>query len=130
VPVRPTERVERVVSAVEGIFPGLTMDIRDDRIEAYDGLSSLKSLHRLLREQRVLDTARSVLLKGRAGGAVRFRLSKQAAFMGRVSFSPEEEPLGSIHVQIAGDDLVIDWLAPVTENGVPVEEIELQEDDV
>ena len=47
--------------------------------------------------------------------------------MGMVNFPPEEEPLGSIHVQITGDDLVIDWLSPMTENGVPVKEIELPE---
>jgi predicted RNA binding protein with dsRBD fold (UPF0201 family) len=43
--------------------------------------------------------------------------------MGKINFPLEEEPLGSIHVQITGDDLVIDWLAPRTENGVPVQEI-------
>ena len=47
--------------------------------------------------------------------------------MGVVNFPPEEEPLGSIHVQIKGDDRVIDWLSPMTENGVPVEEIDLPE---
>jgi len=36
-PVRPTERVDRVVYAVENIFPGLIMDIRSDKIEAYGG---------------------------------------------------------------------------------------------
>lgn len=125
--VRPTERVEKVASAIEKIFPGMIMDIRADRIEAYDGLESLRNLHRLLREQSILDTARGVMLRGRVGEAVSFQLNKQAAFMGIVSFPPEEEPLGSLHVQIMGGEMVINWLAPETENGVPINEIEMEE---
>ncbi len=125
--VRPTERVERVVSAIEKIFPGLIMDIREDRIDAYDGPNSLRNFHKLLREQRILDTARSVLLDGRVGNTIQFRLSKQAAFMGKVSFPPDEESLGSLHIQITGGERLVDWLAPMTENGIPVEEIDLDE---
>jgi predicted RNA binding protein with dsRBD fold (UPF0201 family) len=79
----------------------------------------------MLRDQEILDTARSVILQGQAGKTIQFRLNKQAAFMGKVNFPPEEEPLGSIHVQITGGDLMVDWLAPRTENGIPVEEIDL-----
>lgn len=125
--VRPTERVEKVASAIENIFPGMVMDIRADRIEAYDGLESLRNLHKLLREQSILDTARGVMLRGRIGETISFQLNKQAAFMGIVSFPPEEEPLGSLHVQIMGGEMVIDWLAPETENGVPINEIEMEE---
>lgn len=125
--VRPTERVEKVASAIENIFPGMVMDIRADRIEAYDGLESLRNLHKLLREQSILDTARGVMLRGRVGETILFQLNKQAAFMGIVSFPPEEEPLGSLHVQIMGGEMVIDWLAPETENGVPINEIEMKE---
>jgi predicted RNA binding protein with dsRBD fold (UPF0201 family) len=123
--VRPTERVENVVSAIENIFPGLVMDIREDRIEAYDGPDSMVTFHKLLREQKILDTARSVMTNGLVGDAVQFRLNKQAAFMGKVNFPLEEEPLGSLHVQITGGERVIDWLAPQTEGGVPVEEIDI-----
>jgi predicted RNA binding protein with dsRBD fold (UPF0201 family) len=122
--IRPTERVDKVVSAVEKIFPGLTMDIRGDRIAAHGGPDSLWTLHKMLRDQEILDTARSVILQGQAGKTIQFRLNKQAAFMGKVNFPLEEEPLGSIHVQITGGDLMVDWLAPRTENGIPVEEID------
>ena len=44
--------------------------------------------------------------------------------MGAVSFPAEEEPLGSIHVRITGGERVIDWLAPQTENGIPILETE------
>lgn len=125
--VRPTERVELVVSAIEKLFPGLIMDIRNDRIEAYDGLNSLRTFHRLLREQKILDTARSVMQKGLLGDAIQFRLNKQAALMGNINFPPEEEPLGSIHVQTTGGERMIDWLAPKTENGVPIIEMDISE---
>lgn len=126
-PVRPTECVEKVVSAIEKIFPGLIMDIREDRILAYDGPESLQTFHKLLRSQQILDTSRSVMLGSLVGDSVQFQLNKQAAFMGKVSFPPEEEPLGSVHVKITGGRRVIDWLAPQTEKGVPIKEIELDE---
>jgi len=125
--VRPTERVDRVVSAIENIFQGLVMDIRADRIEAYDGPDSLKLLHELLRSQKILDSARSEMLRGLAGEVICFRLNKQAALMGFVSFPALEEPLGSIHVKITGGERVIDYLAPRTENGVPLMETDLAE---
>ena len=127
--VQLTERVDRVVLAIENIFPGLIMDIRTDRIDAYDGPQSLRRLHRLLRSQEILDAARSVLERGRSCNIIHFQLSKQAAYMGMVSFPPQEESLGSLHIQIQATDpeRVIDWLAPVTENGVAVKEIDLFE---
>lgn len=127
--IRPTEQVEKVVLAIENIFPGLAMDIRGDRIEAYGGIKSLKTFHKLLRDQQILDTSRSVMIRGRVGESIQFQLNKQAALMGRINFPVEEEPLGSIHVQIIGDDLIIDWLAPRTENGVPVQEIAAPENE-
>lgn len=127
--VQLTEKVERVVSAIENLFPGLIMDIRTDRIDAYDGPQSLRKLHQLLRRQMILDATRSVLQRGLSGNTIQFQLSKQAAFMGIVSFPVQEEPLGSLNIQIliTEGERVIDWLAPVTENGVPVEEIDLFE---
>jgi len=125
--VRPTERVDRVVSAIENIFPGLVMDIRSDRIEAYDGPESLQVMHELLRRQKILDAARSEMLRGLVDDTTSFRLNKQAALMGIVSFPAEEEPLGSLHIRITGGERVIDWLAPRTENGVPILESDLTE---
>ncbi len=103
------------------------MDIRSDRIEAYDGPDSLKLLYEILRRQKILDSARSEMLRGLEEGTITFRLNKQAALMGFVSFPAEEEPLGSIHVKITGGERVLDWLAPKTENGIPVIEMDLAE---
>ncbi|HPJ30469.1 MAG TPA: RNA-binding domain-containing protein [Methanothrix sp.] len=130
VAVRPTESPQKVAEALENLFPGITMAARQGWIEGHGGAGSLATFHRLLREQRILDTARSVMLQGRLGDSVQFRLNKQAASAGRVNFPPEEEPLGSIHVEIRGPAALIDWLAPRTSEGRPVEEIELEEDHV
>ena len=103
------------------------MDVQDDKIEAHGGTEAIENFRKLLREQRILDTARSVMFEGKIGNKIQFNLNKQAAFMGKLSFPPEEEPLGSIHVQISGNDAVIDWLAPRTINGKPIREMNLDE---
>jgi predicted RNA binding protein with dsRBD fold (UPF0201 family) len=125
--VRPTESPEKVAGAVENLFPKIELVASENRIEGQGGAESLLTFHRILREQRILDTARSVMLQGRVGGAVQFRLNKQAATVSKINFPPEEEPLGSIHVQIRGPETLIDWLAPRTSEGRPIEEIELED---
>ena len=125
--VNPTERVERVASAIERIFPGLVINIEDNRIEAHGGPDAIENFRKLLREQRILDSARSVMFEGKIGNKIQFSLNKQAAFMGKLSFPPEEEPLGSIHVEISGSEEIIDWLAPRTREGRPIREIGLAE---
>jgi len=127
VSVRPTENPETVAKAVENLFPGIDIEIREDGVEGRGDLESLRTFHRLLREQRILDTARSVLLQGRIGDTIQFKLNKQAATAGKVNFPPEEEPLGSIHIQIRCTETLIDWLAPQTFEGKPIEEIELED---
>lgn len=126
-PLRPTESPEKVAGALEILFPGIVLEATETWIEGRGGIEALSTFHRLLREQRILDTARSVLLAGRVADAVQFRLNKQAASVGRISFPPEEEPLGSIHVEIRGPELLVDWLAPETIDGRPVEEIYLED---
>ncbi|HPE63136.1 MAG TPA: RNA-binding domain-containing protein [Methanothrix sp.] len=129
VAVRPTESPEKVVKAMENLFPGIAIAAREGWIEGHGGTRSLATFHRLLREQRILDTARSVMLQGVVADSVQFRLNKQAATVSRINFPPEEEPLGSIHVEIRGPATIIDWLAPRTSEGRPIEEIELEDDD-
>jgi len=125
--VRPTESTEKVAKAIENLFFGLDLDIGESLVEGRGGIDSLKTFHRLLREQRILDTARAVLLRGTIGDDIQFRLSKQAATVSRINFPPEEEMLGSIHVNINGPDWLLDWLAPKTAEGKPIEEIELED---
>ncbi|MDL5503281.1 MAG: RNA-binding domain-containing protein, partial [Candidatus Methanoperedens sp.] len=93
-------------------------------------LESLRTLHLRLREERILDTARKILLDGIEDNTTKFRLNKQVAYIGKLNFPAGKESLGSIHVEISAQNLselflVIDWLAPDTFDGKPVMEIDL-----
>ncbi len=128
----PTEIEEKVRTAVTNMLP-VEMELQDfgiPRLYGEGDLECLRKLHELLRENRILDTARHVLLTGIEGDTIQFRLNKQVAFVGKVNFPVGEESLGSIYVEISNDnkeDLlkIIDWLAPMTREGKPVAEIEL-----
>lgn len=130
--VNPTEIKEKVETAVTNIFP-IQLELQDFGIPSLmgsGGIEELRKFHRLLREERILDTARRIMLSRIDGETLQFRLSKQIAFVGKVNFPPVEESLGSVHVEISAenkDDLqrIIDWLAPETSEGSPIEEIEL-----
>ena len=131
--VNPTEDKDRVQSAIEGIFPGLEYELQEkegftSRLVGTGGRDSLELLHELLRNCKILDTARRNMHI--EGGTVTFILNKQAASAGKVSFPAADEPLGSIWVEIVAQDAdeagrVLDWLAPPTEKGHPQFEIEL-----
>jgi predicted RNA binding protein with dsRBD fold (UPF0201 family) len=56
---------------------------------------------------------------------MQFMLNKQVAAVGKVSFTTGESPLGPIVVTIETPDIerLIDYLAPRTRDGKPIEEI-------
>ncbi len=135
--VNPTEDVDKVAKAVSNIFTGNVIVEEGGSGYKYvvgesSSIESLKKLHYLIRAQRVLDTARSMLLKGVRGGEIAFRLHKQVAYVGKVSFVDEElnPPLGAINVYIECRDpgKLIDWLAPPTSMGKPLWEHEPPKD--
>ncbi len=130
--VYPTELEEKVRTAVTNLFPIElhTEDFGIPRLSGEGDIESLRLLYRYLREERILDTARHVLMSGISGNTAQFRLNKQVAFVGKVNFPAGEESLGSIYVEITAENReelfkTIDWLAPQTVEGKPVEEIEL-----
>ncbi len=127
--VYPTELEEKVRQAVEKVFPGARMRMNRQKgyVDRLEGTAGLDLLHDLLRKQRILDTARSAMFKGLKDGGTSFELSKQAAYMGHVNFLDYEVALGGIYVTIQYKDIrrIIDWLAPETREGRPLEEIEL-----
>ncbi len=131
-PVHPTEIEDKVRKAITNLLP-VELQIRDfgtPELYGEGDLESLRLLHRRLREERILDTARHILLIGIEGNTTQFRLNKQVAFAGKLNFPGGVESLGSIYVEIsAGDNdellRIIDWLAPETIDGKPVGEIEL-----
>ncbi len=124
--VRPTEAREKVEAAVKKIFPTLELKQVGDHIvgESAD-VSSLSKLYQLFRQQAILDSARSAMLKRKQGETTQFMLNKQVAFVGRVSFTDGESPLGPIVVTLEAPDTnrLIDYLAPRTQEGRPIREI-------
>jgi predicted RNA binding protein with dsRBD fold (UPF0201 family) len=124
--VRPTEAHEKVEAAAKKIFPMLELKQVGELIvgESAD-VSSLSKLHQLLRQQAILDSARSAMLKRKDGETTQFMLNKQVAFVGRVSFTDGESPLGPIVVTLEAPDIdrLIDYLAPRTQEGRPIREI-------
>ncbi len=127
--IRPTEDEGRVKQAVLNVFEPTVTEIvgkgRYRRLVAESRtLRSLEKLHALLRQDRVLDAARRKLREGSAPSIMVFKLHKQAAYAGHVSFvdSDDESPLGAITFTIESENIdeIIDWLAPRTSKGKPL----------
>lgn len=124
-PVATTEVPDRVARAIEALFPSADIDIGSERVIA-EG-HALEQFSDRLREQQILDTARAHLRTRIDGDTIRFRLKKQAAFIGDVNFAvgnPDE--LGDIEVEILVRDptpeAFLDTVAPATdEEGRPLE---------
>jgi len=112
--LRPTESEEKVRTALRNLFPDAALEAAPDRITAET--VSLDTLRERIRDQQIRDTARDQLIAGRVGDVMRFRLGKQAAYAGRVSFSLGSAPLGDIEVVVEDEDLdaVIDTVAEST----------------
>lgn len=127
--LRFTEDQEKVVKAIKNLF-----DLEDIRIEKKgrfsriigfsENISSLKRFREKIWQQRILDTARSIMLRGSGENYVYFMLNKQAAYNGKVSFIEDEKEssLGPIIVKIetSSPRELIDWLAPKTSEGKPL----------
>ena len=109
----PTEDRDKVVSAVTRLFPDCVL-VGDDVLRGET--STLDEFSELLRRQRIRDSARSVLRRGLRGDSTSFKINKQVAAVGKVSFSEENHPLGDIEVIITDANIasVIDSIAPDT----------------
>lgn len=125
-PVRATEDPARVEEAARRLFPDLDGAVREGRFQG--ATSSLATLRRRVWELRIIDTVRGQVLHGTPTGAARstrFRLSKQAALAGKVSFPPTPHALGDLEVAVEledGDpwpdiDAFALWLCPETKDG-------------
>jgi hypothetical protein len=126
VEVKPTESEEKVRTAVGNIFPTLELRlIKGKLVGESTEVHTLAKFHQFLRLRMILDAARSVMFAGKRENMVRFMLNKQAAFVGKLSFTDGESPLGPIVVVLEAPDIgrLIDYLAPRTKDGKPIEEI-------
>jgi len=138
-PLYPTESKDAVIQAILNIIPAEEEEI--EIIEANPpilrlkrrGHEALMKIHRLLREERILDTTRDVLIRSlKRSGIMMLLIHKQAAYMGelRLCSSEEESPLGAIRVKLSfkGDiALFLDWLTPKTISGRVPREIAIYE---
>lgn len=113
----PTEDVERVSRCLLNIFPQAVIEEGEGNVTAATG--DLSWFKELIRNHRILDSTRAVMLRGMAEDGIRLHLNKQAAFVGKISFAEGNAPLGHIEVIISGDGLeaLIDDVAPRTVDG-------------
>ncbi len=127
--LRPTEDLERVLRSIRNLFDVERYDVIDgtpykEVVCESNKVESLLRFHQVLRQDRILDTARKIMLSSRAGNRITLKLHKQSAYAGHVSFVTydSESPLGPIRVIIVSDDVerIIDWLAPKTSKGKPL----------
>ncbi|MCS3923959.1 RNA-binding domain-containing protein [Methanosalsum natronophilum] len=136
--VNSTEDVSIVKRAINNVFVAVKIEdfVSDEKhgIKAIGNLRSLLPLHDLLRKQKVLDATRKDLEKNKSedGLETYLMISKQVATIGKINLSDFSEPLGPIIIKVMSSvkeevEHLIDWLAPMTDNGVPVTEISIDE---
>lgn len=125
--INPTEDEEKVVNAVKNLFPNAEIKIEDGILIAKT--KNLSKFRELLRRQKILDTARSELVKGRINNEVVVYLNKQSATVSRINFCDENFILSPLKVTFKLYNIpfkkFLDFLAPQTKNGKPIEEIDL-----
>jgi predicted RNA binding protein with dsRBD fold (UPF0201 family) len=116
----PTEDAAKVERAVLNLFPESQVERSADAILAT--AEDLERFKEIIRNHRILDTTRSVMLRGSTGRRTRFLLNKQVAFVGKVSFLEGRTALGGMEVTVEAEDLdsLIDEVAPITVNGEEV----------
>jgi len=124
--INPTEDVDKVVQSVKNIFPDAEIQIEGDKLKARAW--DLRKLRDLLRRQRILDTARTELIRGRSNNETTIFLNKQIAYIGKVNFADEDAILSPIRVtfKLYGIPFgkFLDYLAPQTKAGRPVKEVD------
>jgi predicted RNA binding protein with dsRBD fold (UPF0201 family) len=120
-PIFPSEDPEKVIKAVKNIFP--EMDVVTENNSVYGETKMLEHFSEQIRRQRILDSARGIMMKGRRSDEKTiFNMNKQAAFAGKISFTEERTILGTINVTILADNITeyIEALAPQTVDGEEV----------
>ena len=118
-PVFPSEDQNKVMQAITRIFPTAALETSEGTV---GGRADLEHFSTQIRRQKILDAARSVMIKGRRKDRTVFHLNKQAAFAGKISFTEERAVLGTILVTVEDDDIdaVINIVAPATVDGMEV----------
>lgn len=124
---------------IAGAIPELIKaGLEDDNIQqtavVRGNLELLSAIHYLIRKEEIIDTANTALKEGtdESGCRTLVALNKQAALMKHLSFPADNEPLGSVYLEIEAETpdallRMIDWLTPPTKEGIPVYELKMNE---
>ncbi len=121
--VRPHEDPKKVTKSVQALFPDWSPEANPDgccfpctrgELELKGPATSLDTVLKIVREQRVLDTALDAMAMSLIGKSTVFSLSRQSALAGKVSFVLKDYPLGgTMEVMVEGRDLG-SWLEQQT----------------
>jgi hypothetical protein len=113
----PTEDLEQISKALLNLFPEAVVTASEGRVAIRT--SDLSRFKELIRNHKILDSTRAVMLRGVEGERITFQLNKQAAFVGKISFAEGKVPMGPITVEISAThpEALIDEVAPSTING-------------
>ncbi|MFH0815932.1 MAG: RNA-binding domain-containing protein [Methanobacteriota archaeon] len=103
-PVHPTENPSAIDQAIRSIFPDAVLSFEHRCISGT--ASSLSRLAEVISNHRIRDSARAVLLRNVKGNSCRFHLSKQAATVGKASFTDGDSVLGDIEVTMESEDIL------------------------
>ncbi len=114
----PTEDPEKVRNALLNLFPAAEVTTEEDEMIART--KDLSRFKELIRNHRILDSTRAIMLRGASEGTITFQLNKQAAYVGKISFAEGRPPLGPIMVEMTVSDpkATVDDVAPSTVDGV------------
>lgn len=119
VEIKPTEDSKKVEEAISNFFNYTSLNTvpkleKNYLIAKIEGREGLIKFYERLRQERILNVARKVLIKGLIGNSITFYLNKQVAYVNHISFCEpkNESPLGPIRVEIRCDDAnqLINWL--------------------
>jgi hypothetical protein len=122
--VNDTEVTDRVIDAVEALFPNAEVHSEPGRVVGET--HSLEAFSDLLHEQEILDTARRQFQGSADEEGFSFSLKKQAAYEGVVNFAVgDPDELGDISVEVTVREPsvseYIDHVAPPTRDGTPID---------
>lgn len=109
----PTEDRDRIVRAMSELFPDAVLTGDDPIVGTAE---SVEAFGERLRKQHIRDSARAAMRRGIIDNSTSFRLNKQVACVGKVSFSEESHALGDIEVTVESEDIeaLISSIAPDT----------------
>ena len=119
--LRPGDDARNVTMAIQALFPDAVVPGVVTQTFPSKQLISIECNHlsfevflQQLRQQLILDTAMDAMGKNLNGQTTSFRISRLAAFAGKIAFSYEEAPLGGcfeIHLKGRG---LSDWIEACT----------------